>query len=86
MLGIAAARARLHPYIVHYASVPKPWHFGYGLTRPYSSYFFAALELTAWKGWMPAVRLRQVVRTHFPTLYGSARRLYQRLRSGLPRT
>lgn len=69
MSAIAAARERPHPFIVHFASVPKPWHWGYGYLRPYGEYFYYALALTAWRGWQPPVRLRQVLRSHAPKLY-----------------
>jgi lipopolysaccharide biosynthesis glycosyltransferase len=80
MAGIAAARGRAHPYIVHYAGATKPWHLDYGLGRPYSSYFYAALDLTAWKGWLPAVPPRYFARAHFPKLFRLAQLLYHELR------
>lgn len=74
MSAIAAARGRAHPHIVHFASVPKPWHWGYGYMRPYGEYFFHALALTPWRGWQPPVRLRQVLRASAPKLYEQLRR------------
>jgi len=83
LAAIASARTRPHPFIVHYASTPKPWHWGYGYHRPYSSYFFFALDLTEWKGWQPPVRARQVVRARWPALYETLKKAVRACRARL---
>ena len=48
------------PYIRHYASHVKPWHFGY--MGPGRKDFFNYLDLTDWSGWRPsfdAVQLKK---------------------------
>jgi lipopolysaccharide biosynthesis glycosyltransferase len=44
------------PWIVHFATGEKPWHFGDA--HPERERFFAALDRTAWAGWRPRRRLR----------------------------
>lgn len=78
--AVARARARPHPYIVHYASSPKPWVWFYGYDRPYQSYFFHALALTEWRGWLPPGRAERFVQTRFPALYAPLKRLESFLR------
>lgn len=51
-----------HPYIVHYASALKPWHFSYGYSRRYGVYFYYMLALTEWKGWQPSIPLKEIMR------------------------
>lgn len=72
---VTRARARPHPYIVHYASYPKPWHWFYGLDRPHQAYFYHALALTEWRGWMPPDRAERFIQTRLPALYGPLKRL-----------
>ena len=79
MASIEQAHLRPHPSIVHYASVPKPWHWNYGYQRLYSSYFYYALDLTEWRGWRPPIGARQVIRSRWPTLSTSLRRLRERV-------
>jgi lipopolysaccharide biosynthesis glycosyltransferase len=44
------------PWIVHFASAKKPWHFGDA--HPERARFFAALDRTAFAGWRPRWGLR----------------------------
>ena len=45
-------RARTDPWIAHFTSHEKPWHFGYDL--PDRELFFDALSRTAWRRFRPA--------------------------------
>jgi lipopolysaccharide biosynthesis glycosyltransferase len=39
------------PWIVHYCSAKKPWH--YFCDHPYRDDYFTTLDRTAWRGWRP---------------------------------
>ncbi|MBF0594730.1 MAG: glycosyltransferase family 8 protein [Candidatus Omnitrophica bacterium] len=39
------------PYIIHFSTAVKPWHFDN--TNPFKDRFFQYLDTTAWKGWRP---------------------------------
>ncbi|MDY7008253.1 MAG: glycosyltransferase family 8 protein [Cyanobacteriota bacterium] len=51
------------PYIIHFSSQIKPWHFKVTYKCPYEDLFFEYLDRTAWKGWRPKeglkIRLRR---------------------------
>ena len=42
---------REDPFVVHFSSRDKPWHYGY--RHPSSQEFFRYLDCTAWAGWRP---------------------------------
>jgi lipopolysaccharide biosynthesis glycosyltransferase len=45
------AHLRLDPWIVHFCSPSKPWH--YFCHHPFARDFFRCLDQTDWKGWRP---------------------------------
>ena len=45
-------RLRREPWIVHFCSPSKPWH--YFCHHPFQSDFYDALDRTDWRGWRPA--------------------------------
>ncbi len=44
-------RVRHSPWIVHYCSPDKPWH--YFCRHPHADDFYRCLTRTAWRGWRP---------------------------------
>jgi len=46
------ARLRTDPWIVHFCSPTKPWH--YFCRHPHTRAFYRCLDQTAWRGWRPA--------------------------------
>lgn len=42
----------MDPYVVHFSSPSKPWH--YDCAHPYRDRFYEYLDRTAWRGWRPA--------------------------------
>jgi len=62
------------PWIVHFATWSKPWHFGDA--HPERARFFAALDRTAFSGWRPRRGLRDTaLARRFGRLRQRARRL-----------
>lgn len=51
-----AERVRSDPYIVHFATAEKPWHWI--CRHPLRELFFVYLDRTAWAGWRPRKGLR----------------------------
>lgn len=49
------------PYIRHYASHVKPWHFSY--LGPGRKEFFKYLDRTAWAGWRPRFSFKELKRS-----------------------
>jgi lipopolysaccharide biosynthesis glycosyltransferase len=45
------ARLRTDPWIVHFCSPSKPWH--YFCRHPFQKEFFRCLDRTDWRGWRP---------------------------------
>lgn len=48
------------PYIVHFATAIKPWH--YYCEHPAKDLFFQYLDLTSWSGWRPNKPLKYLIR------------------------
>lgn len=68
-------REQKHPYIIHYAALPKPWHFSYGYFRMYGEYFYYALALTAWKGWRPNIPFKDWFASACPSLFKNFKKI-----------
>jgi lipopolysaccharide biosynthesis glycosyltransferase len=47
----AFRRVVAEPFIVHFATVEKPWH--YDNVHPQRDLFYRYLDMTAWSGWRP---------------------------------
>ncbi|AFY87962.1 MAG: General stress protein A [Chroococcidiopsis cubana SAG 39.79] len=48
------------PYIVHFATAIKPWH--YYCEHPAKDLFFQYLDMTSWSGWRPKKPLKYIIR------------------------
>jgi lipopolysaccharide biosynthesis glycosyltransferase len=49
--AVAFEQVRNEPWIVHFCSPTKPWH--YVCDHPYRKDFYATLQRTAWRDWSP---------------------------------
>jgi len=70
-------QVRNDPYIVHFTSTFKPWHFF--TKHPYRQAWFEVLDRTEWRGWRPGLGslMKQVWNTDAATAVNTAYRTFR---------